>query len=369
MCVVSVYGAASMLLDQLHRHFPEPRRAGQVTLKPAFYMYTIVHIKNINIQFFITMKKLFLLTCMVLTALVTMSQTKKVAILEVVDREGKMSYSTKMMLRSNMARAVANTIGYEAYDRSDVDAIMSEQDFQRTGWVSDTEIRKLGEMTGVSLILVTEGVLTGNSIFVSAKILNVETAKVEIVDNATMGLDASSMQQGCAQLAKRLFGATNYSTAVEKYSIQRMGANEYMYAGTYMDRKAYEQFLRENCPQAYKKYNDGKKWYIAGWSIFGAGMALTGVGIGMLVAAGNSDYDRSTDKEYRNKWSSIDAGGEALVITGPVIAGLAFIPIGIGHGMRNNAYKTYNKKCASSSSNLTFGITAGKNGIGLAMKF
>ena len=52
MCVVSVYGAASMLLDQLHRHFPEPRRAGQVTLKPAFYMYTIVHIKNINIQFF-----------------------------------------------------------------------------------------------------------------------------------------------------------------------------------------------------------------------------------------------------------------------------------------------------------------------------
>ncbi len=27
-----------MLLDLLHRHFPEPRRAGQVTLKPAFLL-------------------------------------------------------------------------------------------------------------------------------------------------------------------------------------------------------------------------------------------------------------------------------------------------------------------------------------------
>lgn len=297
------------------------------------------------------MKKLFLLSCLVLTALVTMAQTKRVAILEVVDREGKIGYSEKMMLRSNMARAVANTSGYEAYDRSDMDAIMSEHNFQRTGLVSDDQIRKLGKMAGVSLILVTEAVLFGNEIFVSAKILNVETAKVEIMDNITMGLDAASMQQSCAQLAKGLFGATNYSSAVEKYSLQRMGANEYMYNGTYMDKKAYIQFLRNNCPQAYKKYKDGKKWYISGWSIFGAGMVLTCAGIGMIVVS-NSD------------------GGEALVITGPVIAGLAFIPIGIGHGMCNKAYKTYNKKCATSSeASLTLNLTAGQNGIGLALNF
>ena len=106
------------------------------------------------------MKKVFLLACLLLSALMTFAQTKKVAILETVDREGRLTYSQKLLLRSNMARAVSNTIGYEAYDRSDVDMIMSEHDFQRTGMVSDVEIRKLGEMTGVSLILVTEGVLT-----------------------------------------------------------------------------------------------------------------------------------------------------------------------------------------------------------------
>ena len=292
----------------------------------------------------------------------TFAQTKKVAILEVVDRENKLTYSQKMVLRANMARAVANTIGYEAYDRSDMDAIMSEHDFQRTGLVSNDQIRQLGEMTGVSLILVTEAVLSGSDVFVSAKILNVETAKVEIVDNMSMGLDAVSLQKGCAQLAKRLFGATNFSTAVEKYSIQRMGINEYMYAGTYMDRKAYEQFIKNNCPQAYKKYKDGKKWYIAGWSIFAAGMVITGAGIGMLVSVEKNDY-------YRRETGGEDAG-EALVITGPVLAGLAFIPIGIGHGMRNHAYKTYNKKCASSSAApITLNLTAGSNGLGLALQF
>lgn len=297
--------------------------------------------------------------CLLLSAALAFAQSaKKVAILEVVDREGRMNYSNKMMLRSNMARAVANTAGYEAYDRSDIDAIMSEQDFQRTGLVSESEIRKLGEMTGVSLILVTEGVLTGtNSVFVSAKILNVETAKVEIMDNITMNLDATSMQQGCAQLAKRLFGATNYSSAVEKYSIERMGLNEYMYCGKYLDKKAYKQFLRDNCPQAYKQYNDGKKWAISGWCLMGAGLALTTAGIGMLVASGGR--------------GPLDEAGEALVITGPTLTCLSvLIPIAVGYDKINRSHKTYNKKCATSSAvPLAFGVSIGQNGLGLAMQF
>ena len=295
--------------------------------------------------------------CVMLSTMLTFAQnTKKVAILEVVDREGRMSYSNKMMLRSNMARAVANTAGYETYDRSDIDAIMSEQDFQRTGLVSEAEIRKLGEMTGVSLILVTEGVLTGNnSVFVSAKILNVETAKVEIMDNTTMNLDATSMQQGCAVLAKHLFGATNYSSAVEKYSIHRIGLNEYMYTGKYLDKKTYVQFLHDNCPQAYKQYNDGKKWAISGWCLMGAGLALTAAGIGMIVS------DDRTGEE----------AGDALVITGPVLTCLSvLIPIAIGYDKINRSHKTYNKKCATSSAvPLAVGISVGQNGLGLAMKF
>ena len=202
------------------------------------------------------MKKVFLLACLLLSALMTFAQTKKVAILETVDREGRLSYSQKLLLRSNMARAVSNTIGYEAYDRSDVDMIMSEQDFQRTGMVSDVEIRKLGEMTGVSLILVTEGVLTGDGkIFVSAKILNIETGRVDMMDNLSMGLSTESIQEGCTALAKRLFGITASSTAMERYNIERMGPNEYIYMGKYMDKKD------ERAAYLDKIYNNQKQYF------------------------------------------------------------------------------------------------------------
>jgi hypothetical protein len=155
------------------------------------------------------MKKILSLFCLLLSSLMLFAaaETKKVAILEVVDKEGKLNYSQKLMLRSSLAKAITNTQGYEAYDRTDIDAIMSEHEFQNTGMVSHDQIKQLGEMAGVSLILVAEGVLTpDNQMFVAAKILDVETAKVTMTDNTMMGLSSAEMQSGCQMLANALFG-------------------------------------------------------------------------------------------------------------------------------------------------------------------
>lgn len=154
------------------------------------------------------MKKLFSIASLLLVSLMVFSavETKKVAILEVVDKEGKLNYSQKLVLRSSLAKAITNTQGYEAYDRTDIDAIMSEHEFQNTGLVSSDQIKKLGEMAGVSLILVAEGVLTGdNQMFVAVKLLDVESAKVVMTDNLMMGLSSGEMQSGCEQIASSLF--------------------------------------------------------------------------------------------------------------------------------------------------------------------
>ena len=237
------------------------------------------------------MKRIFFLMCLMLFVALTFAQnSKKVAILEVVDREGRLSYSQKLVLRSNMARAIANTDGYEAYDRSDVDMIMSEQDFQRTGIVSEKEIQKLGEMTGVSLILVTEGVLIdANKIFVTAKILNVETGRVDMTDNTTMGLESSDMQQGCNDLARKLFGIGAVASQASKYYVSSLSGNYYSYRGQTLDEKAYMNFLRNNCPEAFSQYNKGRIMTISGWAAFGVGLALTGVGAGLIII-GNNQY-------------------------------------------------------------------------------
>ncbi len=144
------------------------------------------------------------------------AELKKVAILETVDQEEKLSYGQKLLLRTTLAKAVAGTKGYEAYDRTDIDAILGEQNFQRTGFVSEKEIRNLGEMAGVSFILIPEAVLMDdNQLFVTAKILNVETAKVERSDNMMMGLSSKEMEKGCKKLASKLFKAETQADAVE----------------------------------------------------------------------------------------------------------------------------------------------------------
>lgn len=263
------------------------------------------------------MKKIFFLMCLMLSAALTFAQnTKKVAILEVVDREGRLSYSQKLVLRSNMARAIANTDGYEAYDRSDVDMIMSEQDFQRTGIVSEKEIQKLGEMTGVSLILVTEGVLIdANKIFVTAKILNVKTGRVDMTDNTTMGIESSDMQQGCNDLARKLFGIGAVASQASKYYVSALSGNYYSYRGQTLDEKAYMNFLRNNCPEAFSQYNKGRNMTISGWAAFGVGLALTGVGAGLIII-GNNQYKiaaQSYNEKINTEQAKIDKTKQDLI--------------------------------------------------------
>lgn len=152
------------------------------------------------------MKKVFLLACLLLSVVMTFGQeTKRVAILETVDKQGNVSYANKLILRSNLAKAVTNTPGYEAYDRTDMDAIMGEQDFQRTGMVSNDQIKRLGEMTGAKYVLVAEAVIVDDhNMYITAKLLDVETARTEMTDNQMMGTSAREIQRGCQLLAEKL---------------------------------------------------------------------------------------------------------------------------------------------------------------------
>lgn len=163
------------------------------------------------------MRKYIILIMILFFPLLVISQVKKIAILETVDKEGNISYAHKLMLRANLSKAITNTDGYEAYDRTDIDAIMGEQNFQRTGMVSDDQIRKLGEMTGAMYILVAEAVkVDDTNMFITAKVLNVETAKTEMTDNVLMAATPSDIQHGCESLANKLLGVRGNSAPVKK---------------------------------------------------------------------------------------------------------------------------------------------------------
>ena len=166
------------------------------------------------------MKRFLLLFFMAACSMIGYCQAiKSVAILEVVDRPNQLEYGQKLMIRSGLCRAITNTKGFEAFDRTDIDAIMAEHDFQRTGNVSDKDIKKIGEMTGAAYVLVAEGVLMDGGIYLTAKILNVETSKVEVTDNVMIkDTKSASIQNGCRTLATNMFGVlSGTSTSTNKF--------------------------------------------------------------------------------------------------------------------------------------------------------
>ena len=156
------------------------------------------------------MKRIFLLLTLLISTLCSFSiETKKIAILEVVDKKDELSYYQKLMLRSKLAEEVNKAAGFEAYDRTNIDAIMSEHNFQRTGFVSQDQIRRLGEMAGASYILVIEGaVSTQGSLFVSSIILDVETGQMVVTENVNMASSEVGLQQD--QECVRLEAAVAY---------------------------------------------------------------------------------------------------------------------------------------------------------------
>ncbi len=289
------------------------------------------------------MKKLTFLAVMLVCSLTAFSQVKRVAILEVVDTEGKLTYAQKLMLRSGLTQAIADTPGYEAYSRSDMDAIMSEQDFQRTGNVSKDQIQRLGEMTGAEYILKTEAIITHEKtlfgktapqLYVTAQIIVVETSQVDLIRYHTMWAETDKILQGCKELTVKLFGSpTAESTIVERpqpapvvqqpvavveedivYSKKELTpalirtGKEYSYNGQYLTKREYENLLRNTCPEAYSQYKKGNTLVKTGWGLFGAGFVLIGGGI-TLATIGSAIYSEnqgtfSTEPDFLEQYEN-----------------------------------------------------------------
>ena len=155
------------------------------------------------------MKKLLilLLSALSLTAY-AQTEIKKVAILETVDKMGNVPYGILFQVRSSLTFAISSHAGYEGYDRVDMTAITGEQSFQRTGMVSDEQIKRVGEMTGAAYVLIAEAALYDDqNIIIAAKILDVETGGVvSSTPPAVESKEPTKMAEACIRISKILVG-------------------------------------------------------------------------------------------------------------------------------------------------------------------
>lgn len=375
------------------------------------------------------MKKTLIFCFMLLSMPLVLGQTtKKVAILETVDREDVIPYAVKLIIRSNLAKAITNTPGYEAFDRTDMDAILGEQNFQRTGMVSNEQIKRLGEMTGAAYVLVAEAVKADSrTMYIMAKLLDVETGRIEATDNQLMGSDAKQLQAGCELLSSNLLKdkikvkaekkedtkeknkadkkekqktnsnkkAKNIVANIDNGKISKIGGNKYMYGGEQMNERQLRLFLENNCKAAYKQYKTGSGLVGGGWATFV--FSLVGIGGGLtdgFLHNGSNDFvpfsfnaedykhydehynwvyytkdspgyeDKQADLTFHKKLTyGLLIGGAALFVTSVTLWS-------VGHQKKATAWKKYNEVCApSSSQRASLDLKASPNQVGLVLNF
>ena len=155
------------------------------------------------------MRKLLIILLSALSMIAyAQTEIKKVAILETVDKMGNVPYGVLLQVRSSLTYAISSNAGYEGYDRVDMAAITGEQNFQRTGMVSDEQIKRLGEMTGAAYVLIAEAAIYDDqNIIIAAKILDVETGGVmSSTPPAVAPKDPMKMAEACIRCSQTLVG-------------------------------------------------------------------------------------------------------------------------------------------------------------------
>ena len=294
-----------------------------------------------------------------MAGVVSAQEVKRVAILETVDKENQIDYAYELLLRSNLSNAITSISGYEAYDRTDIDAIMSEQSFQRTGLVSNDQIKRLGEMTGANYILVAEIAKSGQQIIILSKLLDVETARTIMADHEITTLN--NIQGACEKLAKRMFHEevkvetqveTNFELIRHTAQEQKMfGVKKYSYGVTQMDEKAFREFLYKNNREAYLKYMKNDKLIYTGWGLFAGGLIIGGIGVALLWGDSNTII------------------GSFVLMPVGFGSALTGIPLfSVGYARQKNFTNTLNAQNDQQPA-VTLNLQASQNGIGLALNF
>lgn len=157
------------------------------------------------------------------SATMAQNEVKRVAILETVDKAGTISYGTKILLRQSITYAITQTPGYEGYNRVDMAQMFCEHEFQRTGYVSDSQIKKLGKMTGAAYVLIAEAAeYDASHIVILANLVNVETGQIENSSIPVVaGTDPENMAKSCAYLAEVLLNIKTHTSSSSNSSTPR----------------------------------------------------------------------------------------------------------------------------------------------------
>ncbi len=254
------------------------------------------------------MKKLLIILLSAFSLAAVAQNKKTVAVLDPICRDNSVNAFFRQMVRGIMESAVTASNEYEAYDRSAFDQIQKEQAFQRTGAVSDSQIKKMGEMAGVDYVLVTEVSAYENYMNVIIKVLNVITGQSTKSQSELMEMNPPSVQKNCRGLATQIFSIVD--TNRERYG--ELLLEEGKYVGEILNGKPHGK--------GKLMYKDSNVNYDGGWEngirqgygiIEGNGEKYEG-NFKNNVYSGHGIYYFSDGGRYEGNWEDGVMSGQGI---------------------------------------------------------
>ncbi|GHT14594.1 hypothetical protein AGMMS4956_12690 [Bacteroidia bacterium] len=128
------------------------------------------------------------------------------------------------IIASKLVAAITTDGYYEAVERTAafLDQIQKEQEYQQGGAVADDQLSKLGQQMGVDYVCIAEVVPLGRAFFISARLVNVETAGVEVTADATCEnpREINSVVASANELAAKLVNPDAVVASAPKASVK-----------------------------------------------------------------------------------------------------------------------------------------------------
>ena len=161
---------------------------------------------------------------------------------------------------------------------------------------------------------------------------NKEVQSVQLANGNIKTYEQQSLESDVSPILPTMSNVSSY--------LIRSG-NRYYYHDMEMRGDVYANFLKNNCTEAYGKYQNGRTIATVGWVLFGVGLGLD---LGLV-------------------WISPYSGLIGLACE------IACIPtLIVGYNRMHSSAEIFNVSCGRNSF-VSLGITASQNGVGLALNF
>ena len=150
------------------------------------------------------MKNTILVLIFALITTTAFTQEANVAIIYPFDKYDNVKTTNEIYLQSQLSEKIIDAEFYNAFTRSDINAIIDEHRFQETGMVNDDEIQKIGDMTGATHICVSNFIAQNNNVILTAKIIEIETGQIIAEQSVETENTYSLIQSYCRTIASYL---------------------------------------------------------------------------------------------------------------------------------------------------------------------